>query len=382
VPSLQVELQEVLDLQPSWAKTATPPMKRRGELIWGEIPSRLREPLPDLARSVPSISDLRIEGRDNTGNKSQIPWVRIYSAKLSPTAQQGWYVVYLFSADGERLFLSLGHGSTRNAGTHQGLPNFRPRSSEELQRLVAWAREKLPEEASSVPGYTTTIQLHARTYLGPSYERGTVCAVEYLCGELPDDERLFADLRHMLRLLDGLYRAQVEDPAMPGKPPVELEEVLGAVETAAAPSRAKSRGSRQGYGLTQAERSAVEGCAMRRAAEVLAALGYKSIRDVSLTKSYDLETVSGEGRLCVEVKGTTSDGRSILLTPNEVALHQDQHPANALIVISNIVLKKGEIPTASGGTARYWIPWTVESSRMRPVGYEYQVDFDTATEHP
>ena len=54
------------------------------------------------------------------------------------------------------------------------------------------------------------------------------------------------------------------------------------------------------------------------------------VKDTSANRPYDFECTRGDEHLYVEVKGTTSDGRSIVLTKNEVDLHLDEHPGTAL----------------------------------------------------
>src|SRR4051812_6866466 len=111
---MQSLLRDILLLQPDWTWQNTPAMQRRGVLVRRDAAQWLRERLPQLAAAVPSgIDDLEVEGRDGTGRKTEIPWVRVHSASRSPSATDGWYVVYLFSAAGDRAYLSLNQGTTR-----------------------------------------------------------------------------------------------------------------------------------------------------------------------------------------------------------------------------------------------------------------------------
>src|SRR5689334_21034250 len=96
-------IEEILLLQGSFSHTNTPDMERRGVLVRRELRSWLEERRQVLEEAVlPNVTDLAFEGRDGTGRKTEIPWLRIYSASRSPAATEGWYVVYLFSAEGDR----------------------------------------------------------------------------------------------------------------------------------------------------------------------------------------------------------------------------------------------------------------------------------------
>src|SRR5689334_21713885 len=106
---MKVLIEEVLRLQPEWTHLNTPAMQRRGQLIRREIRDWLAGRKDQISRRMGrSGRDVEVEGRDGTGSKSEIPWVRFYSEARSPKAHQGWYCVYLFSATGANGYLCLG----------------------------------------------------------------------------------------------------------------------------------------------------------------------------------------------------------------------------------------------------------------------------------
>jgi hypothetical protein len=83
-------IEETLLLQPVWTHRNTPDMQKRGTLIRDEIPKWLAGHRAALSAAMgPSEDDLEIEGRDGTGPKSEIPWVRVHSARRSPSAHEG-----------------------------------------------------------------------------------------------------------------------------------------------------------------------------------------------------------------------------------------------------------------------------------------------------
>lgn len=142
---------------------------------------------------------------------------------------------------------------------------------------------------------------------------------------------------------------------------------VGSVDSEASVSR------RQGYGLNAPEKRAVETRAISVAIEHFANLGFSDIRDVGSHASYDL-TMLRDGQVhFVEVKGTTGLGGVILLTRNEVQVHKTYFPFNALAVVSNIKLHRGEVPSASGGDLRVIRPWEVKDADLSPLTFEYNL---------
>jgi hypothetical protein len=191
----------VLELQHSWSDENTPEMQERGELVRNEIPVAIKSLLPEPG-SLPFSPD--VEGRDATGKKSRVPWVRIYSKAQSPSAMKGWYVVLLFAADGSRAYLALGSGtSTMESGT------FKLQPAEVLQARITWARDRLAITDSA--DLLTSIELADPGQLGRQYERGTVYAYRFDAGDEHDDDTFATRLQHLLTLLSDLYSDEVSD---------------------------------------------------------------------------------------------------------------------------------------------------------------------------
>lgn len=361
-------LRDVLLLQPHWSPKNTSAMQERGRLIRHEVAGWLRERLPSIAENTPKgIVDWQVEARDGTGLKSEIPWARVYSAGGSQSATAGWYIVYLFGAQGDRIYLSLMQGTTR---WEKGDLHTRPTA--ELRLRAEWARGALSPLLRRRPDLVERISLKARkSPLGPAYEAGTVAAFEYVLDDLPDEEVLASDLLFLAAVLGYLYELAERAIDIPGDVPPEVVDALVMAERSAGRSR-----KGQGLRLNPAERTAIE----RRAVEVamghLVEKGFE-VTDVGATESYDLDARRGDQHLFVEVKGTTSgwgDTSEIILTKNEVDLHEREYPNTMLVVVSRIALDRTATPpTASGGELHVVHPWRIQPSNLTPVNYRYVV---------
>jgi hypothetical protein len=361
---------EVLELQNQWTDKNTPAMQRRGILIRDQIPGWLNSISSQLQSALgPVGADLSFEGRDGTGRKTEIPWVRFYSESRSPNAREGWYCVYLFHALGDGFYLSLGHGSTRYEGGE-----FRPRSSQELGTLVSWARRILELQLASVPALVTRISLGARkSDLGPAYADGTVAAIWYPKNAIPEAAALAADARQFAGLLAQVYNQQ-DLGRLPDSQALDVEAAAAAVEKVAHPLRRRNSAG-QGYGLTQQERRIVELHAMAVARKHLEGLGL-SVEDVSAMESFDFRAKESDRELIIEVKGTTGSCEAVLLTAPEVAIRA--YPNNALIVVYEINLDRNrKPPVASGGLLRALTPWRIEPEALMPSAYKYSLPQET-----
>ncbi|MFF9275028.1 MrcB family domain-containing protein [Streptomyces griseosporeus] len=369
---------KVMDLQRSWTSKNTEEMQSRGVTIRQELPAALRAHTAALARALGTAPDeLGVEGRDGTGLKTEVPWVRVFGREESPSATTGWYVVYLFSASGRQVYLSLNQGTTIWTGG-----DYKARKAEDLRARVGWARPLLAGAIAARQDLHQTIQLDARTPLGRGYGPGNVVAIAYERDNIPGQDALLADLLFMTRLLRTLYEAERLAPYIPGDPaPEVLEAEQSAARTAGrrTPKGTRPRRSGQGFLLTAIERKAIESHSVRMAIEYFQAQGW-SVKDVGAKESFDLLLSRGDERCHAEVKGTTSAGTEVILTRAEVEKQRTYYPNNALVVVHSIELDRTrDEPTTRGGVLHCTSPWAVHDEDLTVISYAYRTSVGKAS---
>lgn len=357
-------VQEVLDLQLEHSSENTPAMARRGVLIRDEIPSEIRSwKAAQASALLPFRGRLNVQGRDGTGLKTFVPWVRIHSPELSPSAQNGWYVVYLFKADGSGVFLCLSHGSTRFDGG-----DFIPRSAAEAAALMTWARSEFSADAEAL-GFEIGVDLGSDGRLSRAYETTTAFSIYYPRSDLPSDEEFASDALKCVGLLGQVYR-QVELGRGPENESPDVREAIAALEELARPKLEVPALSRPGQGLklSAADRQLIENHAMLAAKNWLIANGFENITDTHLARPFDYMATKDGVEHIVEVKGTTASLGSILLTANEVRVHRDRHPNNLLLVVHDIDLLEMRAK-ASGGLVHAVLSWDIDGANLEPLSY-------------
>ncbi|MFJ1927966.1 MrcB family domain-containing protein [Streptomyces sp. NPDC088131] len=364
-------LRKILALQPHWTSKNTPDMQARGVTIRQELPSFLREHGEALANALGlPLDELGVEGRDGTGLKTEVPWVRVFGREQSPSATTGWYVVYLFSASGHHVHLSLNQGTTIWTGG-----DFKARKAEDLVARVGWARPLLANAMATRQDLHETIQMDARTPLGRGYGPGNVVAISYERDHLPGAEVLIADLLFMTSLLSTVYTEERLTSHVPGDPaPEVLEAEQSAARTAGRRTAggARPRRSGQGFLLTAGERKAIELHSVRMATEHFESEGW-SVKDVGAKESFDLLLSRGDEQCRAEVKGTTSAGTDVILTRAEVEKQRKYYPHNALVVVHSIKLDRtGPEPTTRGGALHCTSPWAVHHEDLSVISYAYR----------
>lgn len=123
----------------------------------------------------------------------------------------------------------------------------------------------------------------------------------------------------------------------------------------------------QGYALGEAKQI-IELHAMKKAKDyLLNRLNYRKVIDVHRGNPYDFKATDERGsRKYIEVKGTRSLGKSILLTSGEVRFARRNAGRIGLVVVHSIELRKKK---ANGGTVEPMIPFSFSESDLEPTQF-------------
>ncbi|WP_172894476.1 MrcB family domain-containing protein [Micromonospora purpureochromogenes] len=370
-------LQEVLDLAYQYSRDSCPAMQARDRAT-----KEIAEALKALLRSVASSLglehlDLDVELGGRHGSYGPVPWVRIFSRHHAPRAHEGFYLVYLFAADGSRAYLSLMQGTSEfRAGKLRPVADSKVlvARSAEARSLLRNVAGTLVDEVDGGGIDLAWRKLSSGTESRKrirNYEDGTVVALPYVSRKLPSDSQLLQDIVDLLPLLASLYHEPVNEHAAEATRPTGP----GPYHATARAGRGVAR-LRQGRLLDPVVRKAIEVCAEDLAETDLRRRGWKVERVGTYNRGYDLECRHPDGHtLHVEVKGTQSLGDEVVLTPKEV---RHTEPAtgceaeHALFIASEIRISHDNGVIALGGKGRWLWPWAISPDDLFPTEYAYR----------
>ena len=356
--------QAILELATSYSKSSSdnPPMEKR-ELLLKDLSQELTVFLQEVNLD---SQVLRVEHGGRQSSYSPVPWIRIFDPQHARTAQSGFYVVLLFAADGSRVYLSL------NQGTSEFRSNaMRPilddnvllnRAAAARTALGDWSTEValLGPETIDLKGESAPVGPESKRRIR-NYELGNVFTYEYLSTNLPTDDKFKNDLEELLVLLWALENADLTTPTEFVKAMPKVGPIAGK----------KNPGSKQGRQLDQKVRKLIELTAEDRAEEHYVALGWLVERVGAQKLGYDLRCTKNDLELHVEVKGTTSKGLEVTLTPNEVN-HCKAYERMSLVVVSRIVIAQDDT-IADRGKMNILDPWIIDDMHLTPSEYSYRV---------
>lgn len=135
-----------------------------------------------------------VTGSVGQGNWAAVPWLAIMNKEITTSTQRGYYIVYLFSEDMERLYLTLAQGVTET-------------TKEEMQKIKEEIREQIH--------MSQKVKKDDDIFLGTSpkakgYSNSTAAYIAYDVNEMPSETELVEDLEEMLRYYEGFIAYKEE----------------------------------------------------------------------------------------------------------------------------------------------------------------------------
>lgn len=172
------------------------PLKTRQEPIKGHpMYFYFQDEIPHLLLRTGLVDAQRYHTAASAGKGmwSAVPWIGIFDRQITTSAQRGVYIVYLFSADGESLYLTLNQGCTDLTREYGGREANR-RMKENTARIRA---------ALDARGFAADDGAVLGDHLPPlaqGYQNGVIFYKHYDKSALPPEDSLRQDLADMLRI--------------------------------------------------------------------------------------------------------------------------------------------------------------------------------------
>ena len=169
-------------------------------LIHNSLPRALEEWTPNSSRYL-------IRASDGMGNLLRTPWVATMNREVTESAQEGYYLVYLFSADLKTLVLALGFGAQQFENAYgrgkkffdsldQAVINMRVNSEHFLNVFRPDFRSKINKRDVRLDD-EGDFKLRA-------YEKCSIYSIAYSVDDLPTEVELKDDYLNLLALYDAM----------------------------------------------------------------------------------------------------------------------------------------------------------------------------------
>lgn len=153
------------------------------------------------------------------GSFADVPWVAVISDRFGGSASKGYFVVYLFSKDGKRVYLSVGVGAgSANSGT------WKAADRERVAKMAAILRHRCGNLANVGFDLSGNIDLGSDGWRAGSYAAATAAFKKYEINNMPESIALDMDFTHAVNVFSGLVKEgfnlepEIEDQKSPQIP--------------------------------------------------------------------------------------------------------------------------------------------------------------------
>ena len=159
-----------------------------------ELGNKITKTAPELVSE--ALGDFQhyflCEGSWGKGNRAAIPWLAIFYPPITVSAQEGYYVVFLFDPDARKVYLSLNQGVTRvkkEFGEKEAILLLKSRASR--------MRKKIKELISNDNVLEISILTKSSSGFHTTYSAGHVYGHAYNLDDFPDNDTLVEHLQAM-----------------------------------------------------------------------------------------------------------------------------------------------------------------------------------------
>ena len=196
------------------------------ELILQEYPNASKRPfakdsvasfisgeVPEIIRSLIKNPRYLVNGSAGKGRWARVPWIAVFDRLVTDSAQDGFYLVYLFKEDFSGIYLSL----------NQGVTHVRERYHSDAKHALSARAFDFLARLGRVPegfiGGNIDLSVSSNSSLGAFYEKGAIVSRLYPAASLPSDDKLGNDLSALL----DVY-AVLTDRELPATKTLERED--------------------------------------------------------------------------------------------------------------------------------------------------------------
>lgn len=140
--------------------------------------------------------EFKVEGTIGIGNIARVPWVGIFNCAVTASAQEGYYIVLLFSEDMQSCYLSLNQGVTGLMGQYgPAIANLKMKTA---------ANRALQFFVTAPDAILGPIDLNATGLLGKGYENSAIESFRYDRNNLPSHTTVIENFDRLLSDYDRL----------------------------------------------------------------------------------------------------------------------------------------------------------------------------------
>ena len=189
---------------------------------------------------------IKVKATKGAGGAPNAPWIGIRDSRLTDRQSEGYSLVYLYSIDLERVYLSIAFGT----GQFIEVFDTKKQAYEKMRQAALRIQSVFKSDQDSTGLMLSTIDLAAtpKEYRQEGYEQSAIYSIEYKINNLPNDETLISDYNKMLnfyiRIHENPLTPTTEDLVSSVVDPIKVEDQKPIAKLFAPREPKKKRGKK------------------------------------------------------------------------------------------------------------------------------------------
>ena len=169
---------------------------------------------------------IKVKATKGAGGAPNAPWIGIRDSRLTDRQSEGYSLVYLYSIDLERVYLSIAFGT----GQFIEVFDTKKQAYEKMRQAASRIQSVFKSDQDATGLMLSTIDLAAtpKEFRQEGYEQSAIYSIEYKINNLPNDETLISDYNKMLnfyiRIHENPLTPTTEDLVSSVVDPIKVED--------------------------------------------------------------------------------------------------------------------------------------------------------------
>ncbi|WP_238908241.1 MrcB family domain-containing protein [Staphylococcus auricularis] len=146
----------------------------------------VRHKIVEELQSIEEIKDYKIKGSIGNISFATIPWVAIMNEEITTSTSKGIFIIFLFSSDEKRVYLTL----------NQGADNFKGKRLKDEEKVKI--SQSIYGTLDSPKSKPININLNSNKKLPKNYEITVISGYEYHIDQMPDTSTIENDISNLV----------------------------------------------------------------------------------------------------------------------------------------------------------------------------------------
>lgn len=180
--------------------------EKNNDFANNSLGSLLKNSITDYLKNIIDNSKYTLEWSIGKGQWAAIPWLAIFDNDITKSAQNGYYIVYLFKENMSGVYVTIMQGTTSVK------QEFGKKVEDELIARSKYYSSHIMSKPQNFNTGEICLNITKKQSAGYLYQYGTILHKYYDKNNVPDEKILIQDLKTLLNIYNELKNKNIDIP--------------------------------------------------------------------------------------------------------------------------------------------------------------------------